>query len=173
MVVRSVFAVYGPSEASLRSWCSPRSWPRRAVNPWRFLGTVYVFFPRTRGIWPSLIRWNWLWHCPRMCVWRCVAVCVETVLIVCCSVLQCVAVCCSVLQCVAVCCSVCCSMCCSVLQCVAVYCSVLQCVLRPWCSVLCVAARMWSTSCACACGAYVCVEITQAVNGLVQNLSFF
>jgi len=41
----------------------------------------------------------------------------ESVLL-CCSVLQCVAVCCSVLQCVAV--------CCSVLQCVAVCCSVLQ-----------------------------------------------
>jgi len=40
--------------------------------------------------------------------------------VVCCSVLQCVAVCCSKLQCVAV--------CCSVLQCVAVCCSVLQCV---------------------------------------------
>jgi len=42
----------------------------------------------------------------------------ESHVVVCCSVLQCVAVCCSVLQCVAV--------CCSVLQCVAVCCSVLQ-----------------------------------------------
>jgi len=38
----------------------------------------------------------------------------EAQVVVCCSVLQCVAVCCSVLQCVAV--------CCSVLQCVAVCC---------------------------------------------------
>ena len=68
-------------------------------------------------------------------------------IVVCCSVLQCVAVCCSVLQCVAVCCSVlqcdaeCCSsqkkhheswrqliVCCSVLHHVAVCCAVLQCV---------------------------------------------
>jgi len=75
--------------------------------------------------------------------------------VVCCSVLQCVAVC--YIQCVAVCCSaryasdwrachcvaVCCSVlhsvCCSVLQCVAVWCSVLQCV-AVCCSVLqCVA----------------------------------
>ena len=55
-------------------------------------------------------------------------------LLVCCSVLQCVAVCCSVLQSVAVCCrvllcvAVCVAVCCSVLQCVAEYCSVLQCV---------------------------------------------
>ena len=47
--------------------------------------------------------------------------------LVCCSVLQCVAVCCSVLQCVAV--------CCSALQCVIVYCSVLQC-CAECCSVL-------------------------------------
>jgi len=40
-------------------------------------------------------------------------------LLLCCSVLQCVAVCCSVSPCVAV--------CCSVLQCIAVCCSVLQC----------------------------------------------
>jgi len=40
--------------------------------------------------------------------------------VMCCSVLQCVAVCCSVLQCVAV--------CCSELQCVAVCCTVLQCI---------------------------------------------
>jgi len=61
-------------------------------------------------------------------------------LLLCCSVLQCVAVCrsvlqcvavhCSVLQCVEVCCSVlrCVSVCRSVLQCVAVRCRVLQCV---------------------------------------------
>ena len=42
------------------------------------------------------------------------------VLIVCCSVLECVGVCCSVLQCAAVCCRVCVAVCCSVLQCVAV-----------------------------------------------------
>jgi len=47
-------------------------------------------------------------------VLQCVATCrnvSQRVVVVCCSVLQCVAVCCSVLQCVAV--------CCSVLQCVA------------------------------------------------------
>jgi len=74
--------------------------------------------------------------------------------VMCCSVLQCVAVCCSVLQCVAVCCSVplvvikhtltyectdlldkCVAVCCSVLQCVAACCSVLQCV-AVCCSVI-------------------------------------
>jgi len=49
--------------------------------------------------------------------------------VVCCSVMQCVAVCCSVLQCVAV--------CCSVLQCVAVCCIVLQ-YVAECCIVLCV-----------------------------------
>jgi len=39
----------------------------------------------------------------------------STLIVVCCSVLQCVLLCCSVLQCVA--------MCCSVMQCVAVCCS--------------------------------------------------
>ena len=52
-------------------------------------------------------------------------------LLVCCSVLQCVAV--NVLQCVAVCCSECVAVCCSVLQCVAVCCS--ECV-AVCCSVL-------------------------------------
>ena len=61
--------------------------------------------------------------------------------LVCCSVLQCVAVCCSVLQCVAVstaykphgCLGMlqCVAVCCSVLQCVAVCCSVLQCPSAP------------------------------------------
>jgi len=53
---------------------------------------------------------------------------VATPMLVCCSVLQCVAVCCSVLQCVAVCCSVlqCVAACRSVLQSVAVCYSVLQ-----------------------------------------------
>ena len=41
---------------------------------------------------------------------------VDEMILLCCSVLQCVAVCCSVLQCVAA--------CCSVLQCVAVCCGV-------------------------------------------------
>ena len=49
--------------------------------------------------------------------------------VVCCSVLQCVAVCCSVLQYDAV--------CCSVLQCVAVCCSVLQRVAVCWKTVCC------------------------------------
>ena len=51
-------------------------------------------------------------------------------MVLCCSVLQCVAVCCSVLQHVAVCCSVlrCVAVCCSVLQCVTLCCSMLQCV---------------------------------------------
>jgi len=52
----------------------------------------------------------------------------RTGVVVCCSVLQCVAVCCSLLQCVAVCCSVfqCAAVRCSVLQCIAVRCIVLQ-----------------------------------------------
>jgi len=67
-------------------------------------------------------------------------VCISNV-IVCCSVLQCVAVCCSVLQCAAVCCSVlqCVAMCCSVLQCAAVCCSVLQCATVCSSVLLCVA----------------------------------
>ena len=50
----------------------------------------------------------------------------QCVVVVCCSVLQCVAVCCSMLQYVAVCCSMLqyVAVCCSVLQCVAVCCSV-------------------------------------------------
>jgi len=48
----------------------------------------------------------------------------DTVVVVCGSVLQCLAACCSVLQCAAV--------CCRVLQCFTVFCSVLQCVAAGW-----------------------------------------
>jgi len=78
-------------------------------------------------------------------------------LLMCCSVLQCVAVCCSVLQCVAV--------CCSVLQCVAVCCRhdvthscvshdmrererVCVCALSCWCVRVCVC--VCALSCWCA-----------------------
>jgi len=99
---------------------------------------------------------------------RCVAVCASllrqflsgtcfVVMLVCYSVLQCVAVCCGVLQCVVLCCSVllltapvlvrnllCCHV--SVLQYVAVRCSVLQCV-AVCCSVLLCVALYYASSC--------------------------
>ena len=65
----------------------------------------------------------YVYICIYVCIYSCLYVCVDTshlddkrqgrtlyhhayIIVVCCSVLQCVAVCCSVLQCVAVCCSV-------------------------------------------------------------------
>jgi len=86
-------------------------------------------------------------------------------IIVCCSVLQCVAVCCSVLQCAVMCCGMllCVAVCCRVFQSVAVCCSVLQRHERTTnhSALQCVAA--WCNMLSCVACVAVCCSVLQCV----------